>query len=50
MAMIGKLVSGGQSGVDRAALDAALELGFPAAGGARVAAWPRMGRSLLAIP
>jgi hypothetical protein len=30
--MIGKLVSGGQSGVDRAALDAALELGVPCGG------------------
>jgi hypothetical protein len=30
--MIGRLVSGGQSGVDRAALDAALELGIPCGG------------------
>jgi hypothetical protein len=30
--MIGRLVSGGQSGVDRAALDAALELGVPCGG------------------
>jgi hypothetical protein len=31
-AMIGKLVSGGQTGVDRAALDTALELGVPCGG------------------
>jgi hypothetical protein len=30
--MIGRLVSGGQSGVDRAALDVALELGVPCGG------------------
>jgi hypothetical protein len=30
--VIGKLVSGGQTGVDRAALDAALELGVPCGG------------------
>ena len=30
--MIGRLVSGGQTGVDRAALDAALELGVPCGG------------------
>lgn len=30
--MIARLVSGGQSGVDRAALDAALELGIPCGG------------------
>lgn len=30
--MIGRLVSGGQTGVDRAALDAALELGIPCGG------------------
>src|ERR1700683_1431635 len=30
--MIARLVSGGQSGVDRAALDAALELGVPCGG------------------
>jgi hypothetical protein len=30
--MIGRLVSGGQSGVDRAALDVALELGIPCGG------------------
>jgi hypothetical protein len=30
--MISKLVSGGESGVDRAALDAALELGIPCGG------------------
>ncbi len=30
--VIGKVVSGGQSGVDRAALDAALELGVPCGG------------------
>jgi hypothetical protein len=30
--MIGRLVSGGQSGVDRAALDAALALGIPCGG------------------
>jgi hypothetical protein len=30
--MIAQLVSGGQSGVDRAALDVALELGIPCGG------------------
>jgi hypothetical protein len=30
--MIARLVSGGQSGVDRAALDVALELGLPCGG------------------
>jgi len=30
--MIARLVSGGQSGVDRAALDAALEIGLPCGG------------------
>jgi hypothetical protein len=30
--MIARLVSGGQTGVDRAALDAALELGVPCGG------------------
>jgi len=30
--VIGKIVSGGQTGVDRAALDAALALGFPCGG------------------
>jgi Circularly permutated YpsA SLOG family len=30
--MLGKIVSGGQTGVDRAALDVALELGFPCGG------------------
>jgi hypothetical protein len=32
VASIGKLVSGGQTGVDRAALDTALELGIPCGG------------------
>jgi hypothetical protein len=30
--MLGKIISGGQTGVDRAALDAALEMGFPCGG------------------
>jgi hypothetical protein len=40
--MLAKLVSGGQSGVDRAALDVALELGIPCGGWCprwRTAAW-----------
>ena len=32
MAMLSKIISGGQSGVDRAALDVALELGLPCGG------------------
>ena len=36
--MIAKLVSGGQTGVDRAGLDAALELGIPVGG------WRHKGR------
>lgn len=32
MSLIGKIVSGGQTGVDRGALEAALELGFPYGG------------------
>lgn len=35
------IVSGGQTGVDRAALDVAIELGFSIAAGAREAASPR---------
>jgi hypothetical protein len=31
-AMVSKIISGGQTGVDRAALDVALDLGFPAGG------------------
>lgn len=36
--MIGRVISGGQTGVDRAALDAALELGIPVGG------WCPLGR------
>ena len=36
-----KVVSGGQTGVDRAALDAARALGLPSAAGVRAGAGPR---------
>jgi hypothetical protein len=41
--MLKKIVSGGQTGVDRGALDAALEVSFPCAGGVPKAAKPKMG-------
>ena len=37
-----KIVSGGQTGVDRAGLEAAIALGLPMAGGFRKDALPRM--------
>ncbi len=44
-----KIVSGGQTGVDRAALDWALASGVPCGGGARWAAGRRTGRSMRGI-
>lgn len=41
---IARIVSGGQTGADRAALDAAMHAGIPYGGGARPVAWPRTTR------
>ena len=42
--MLTKIISGGQTGVDRGALDAALELGMEVAGWFRAGAGPKMAR------
>jgi hypothetical protein len=42
--LIQKIVSGGQTGANRAALDWAIETGVPHGGGARRVGWPRTGR------
>jgi hypothetical protein len=39
MAAVGQIVSGGQTGVDRAALDAAIELGLPYRGWCPLGGW-----------
>jgi len=41
LVLIAKIVSGGQTGVDRGALEAAVELGFPYG---TSGAWPRKGQ------
>ena len=47
--MIHRIVSGGQTGVDRAALDVAMDLGIPRGGWCPEVEKPRTGRSTLAI-